>query len=99
MKRKPPKKPWPPPIYEIEWVDAYGGTDGEWSDMSRLSDPPSPLINRTVGYLVNDSPKLKRLMGSLTDPNHAESRYAGDGEMVIPTVCIVKMKRLTPKGR
>ena len=98
MKRRPPKTKTPP-IYEIEWLDAYGGTDGEWSDMSKLSDPPSSLINRTVGYLVHDTPKLKRLMGSLTDPDHDESRYAGDGEMVIPTVCIVKMKRLRPGGR
>ena len=93
MKRKP-SKPKSPPIVYIEWVDAYGGTDGEWSDMAKLSDPPTPLVNKSVGFLIHDGSKMKRLMSSLTDPDHKESRYSGDGEMVIPSVCIMKMRRL-----
>lgn len=86
-----------PDLVLVEWVDSFGCSPS-WENIN--GEPPSPLICRSVGWLLHDTPACKVIVPHLTQPNGAVSQQ-GCGDMTIPTRAVLSVTKLsldTPMG-
>ena len=70
---------------EIEWVDSKSGPN-EWEYIDDL-EPLLPVVCKTTGYLLEETPDYKTIA-------HSMSETQVIGQIVIPTACIKKCKKL-----
>ena len=70
---------------EIKWIDSKAGKN-EWEYIDDL-EPLPPVICRSVGFLIEDTPKYKTIV-------HTINTNQILGRITIPKCCIKKIKVL-----
>lgn len=75
----------------IEWIDSFG-CSSTWQELDDI-EKPTPMICRSVGWLLSDDDKCVVIVPHVTD-EHKSTPRQGCGDMTIPRVCIVCMKDL-----
>ncbi len=77
----------------VEWLDSYGGTTG-WKELDDCT--PDPLVCRSVGWLIHDTPQYKVIVPHIVEPA-SDTRIAaqGRGDMTIPCAAILSMRELS----
>ena len=84
----------------IEWVDSCGSST-RWQPLD-ADDDPKPLICRSLGWLLRDTPTCKIIVPHLSDDNSPTAEAQGCGEMAIPTQAIRRIQTIrlpAPKRR
>ena len=72
----------------VEWVDSYG-CSASWQDTDGVT--PSPLVCRSVGWLLHDADDCKVVVPHLSNRFHPGINQQGCGDMTIPVRAIVRM--------
>lgn len=70
----------------IEWVDSYG-CSAAWASLADCK--PSPMVCRSVGWLLHDGEESKVVV-----PHIADDAGQGCGDMTIPTEAIRRLVEL-----
>lgn len=83
------------PLVLIEWVDSFG-CSASWQTINVES--VSPLVCRSVGWLVYESGDCKVIVPHVTDKDSSIAQQ-GCGDMTIPTKAILRVVRLKPEER
>lgn len=79
----------------VEWEDSFGCSPS-WESLEGVA--PTPLVCRSVGWLIYDSDGCKVIVPHLTQA-HASAKPQGCGDMTIPTRAILSIHRLAIKDR
>ena len=80
----------------IEWEDSLVGTAG-WSETDGAK--VSIMVCRSVGCLVYDGKDCKLIVPHLSEPDHANAKQQGCGDMTIPASSVRKIVELRFKKR
>jgi hypothetical protein len=78
----------------IEWLDSFG-CSSNWTEIDK-SEPPKPLVCRSVGWLLHDGKDCKVVIPHISDVEHKNAAHQGCGDMTIPTKSIVRISSLVP---
>jgi hypothetical protein len=78
-----------PRLVHVEWLDSFG-CSATWQPLD--VDRPSPLLCRSVGWVLYDGPDCKVIVPHVS---RASDPPQGCGDMTIPSVAIVKLTDLT----
>ena len=84
------------PLVYIEWEDSMAGTSG-WCETAGAK--PSVNVIRSVGWLLYDGKDCKMVVPHLSEPDHANAKEQGCGDMTIPASSIRKVVKLQVKKR
>ena len=77
----------------IEWVDSYG-CSSVWRKLDEIV--ASPLVCRSVGWIVQENPECKVIVPHMTQEIHEHVIRQGCGDMTIPSCAIIKIIDLIP---
>ena len=72
----------------IEWLDSLG-CSSEWSSLE--GSRATPLVCRSVGWLLHDTEACKVLVPHITNPSDPDVKPQGCGDMTIPTCAVTRM--------
>lgn len=91
------------PLVLIEWWDSVGAGNAWRSvdDMVATLDGVEPLVVRSVGWLVVDTPELKVVVPHIYPASLTHNTDTGGcGELSIPARCVKHVRELTyaPSG-
>jgi hypothetical protein len=84
------------PLVYVEWEDSLAGTTG-WGFIDGVK--PTIMVCRSVGWLVYDGEDCKLIVSHLSEPDHADAKQQGCGDMTIPTSAIRKIVTVKIKSR
>ena len=79
----------------IEWVDAFGCSP-DWADLD--DSRAEPLICRSVGWLLHDTPTCKVVVPHVTNTDDPTITPQGCGDMTIPSCAVTRMIDLREAG-
>lgn len=57
----------PPKLVTVEWVDAH--SEDAWTDIEEIDN--SPMVCRTVGYLIKETKQTVSVAGTVSDDGQA----------------------------
>jgi hypothetical protein len=80
----------------VEWLESQGATP-DWQAITD-KDKPSIVVAKSVGWLVYDGKDCKRIVPHMVSPS-ANDPDQGCGDMVIPTVAIIRIINLKIPAR
>ncbi|MFH1071092.1 MAG: hypothetical protein V1794_15845 [Candidatus Glassbacteria bacterium] len=76
-------------LVRIVWLDSQGASP-RWQYLNKIE--PEALLCHTVGWLVNDGVKAKRVAPHMSEDHDGEVQIIGD--MIIPNVAILKIETI-----
>lgn len=79
-------------LYIVEWVDSHTILNG-WELISDIEEPKK-VINVSVGFIIKETEDNIMIIPHIADIKNPNSFGSGCGEMVIPTIAIIKKTKL-----
>jgi hypothetical protein len=77
----------------VEWEDSFVGTSG-WRETDGAQ--PNVAVVYSVGWLVHNGKDCKLIVPHLSEPDHANAKQQGCGDITIPASAIRRIVDLTP---
>lgn len=75
-------------LVHVTWIDS-AGANSRWRFLNTEVNEPKVLSCHSVGYLVQDTKKAKRIAAHISVDDDGDVQICGD--IVIPSVAIEKM--------
>ncbi len=72
----------------VEWFDSYGCSPS-WTEIKDIK--PSPMVCRSVGWLLYDGDECKVVVPHMMPDDHDHAEPQGCGDMTIPVVAIKRV--------